>query len=70
MHVAFGRVRRKTSPTGGVENVYLFLGSTINAPEALARNNIECVASGTGVWYTLPTMEVSHKGEPECIASA
>ena len=30
MQVAFGRVRRKTAPTGGNESVSLFLGFTIN----------------------------------------
>ena len=30
MHIAFGRVRHKTSPTRGAENVCLFFWFTIN----------------------------------------
>ena len=37
MHIAFGRVRHKTSPTRGGENVCLFFWFTIDAA-ALATN--------------------------------
>ncbi len=33
MHIAFGRVRHKTSPTGGGENVCLFFWFTIDASD-------------------------------------